>query len=116
MSIAPLRTMSSLIYKSVKTNTTSDESNNGPTLEANISEEERLKYLQELQAQTTLAMIPALIFVILMAVIGIIGNSLVLYVYSRKFILNGTRVFILVIAAFDLVTNVIGIPGNEILI
>ena len=99
-------------YNGSERNLTSNETNNGPTTNLGISEEDRLKYLQGLQAQTTLAMIPAMIFVILMAVIGVIGNSLVLYVYSRKFVLNGTRVFILVIAAFDLMTNTVGKPRN----
>ena len=100
-----ITTISSAIFSELERNLTSNETNNGPKTNLNISEEDRRKYLQELQAQTTLAMIPAMIFVILMAVIGVIGNSLVLYVYSRKFVLNGTRVFILVIAAFDLMTN-----------
>ncbi|GFO46212.1 LOW QUALITY PROTEIN: orexin receptor type 2 [Plakobranchus ocellatus] len=77
-----------------------------------ISERERREYLQRLQEQTTLAMLPAILFILLMALVGLIGNSLVLYVYSRKFRPNATRIFICVIAVFDLVNNVFLIPSE----
>ena len=83
-----------------------------PVGEMSISEAGRREYLQELQEKTTLTMIPALVGVILIAVVGVIGNSLVLYIYSTKFPLNGTRVFILVIAGFDLFINVVVLPGK----
>ncbi|GFO46202.1 neuropeptide ff receptor 2 [Plakobranchus ocellatus] len=77
-----------------------------------ISERERREYLQGLQEQTTLVMIPAMVAILLMALVGLIGNSLVLYVYYRKFRPNATRIFICVIAVFDLVSNVLLIPGE----
>ncbi|GFO46207.1 cephalotocin receptor 1 [Plakobranchus ocellatus] len=77
-----------------------------------ISERERREYLRRLQEQTTLAMLPAILFILLIALVGLIGNSLVLYVYSRKFRPNATRIFICVIAVFDLVSNVLLIPGE----
>ena len=83
-----------------------------PKVGMSISEAERREYLQDLQERSTLTMIPALVAVILIAVIGVIGNSLVLYIYSFKFPLNGTRVFILVIAGFDLFINVVVLPGK----
>ena len=93
-----------------------DEENNTSGVKTavgmSISEAERQEYLQQLQDKTTLTMIPAMVLLLLMAVVGIIGNSLVLYVYSRKFNINGTRVLILVVAAFDLLANVIVIPGE----
>ncbi|GFN91682.1 alpha-2da adrenergic receptor, partial [Plakobranchus ocellatus] len=72
-----------------------------------ISERERREYLGRLQEQTTLAMLPSMVFILLMALVGLIGNSLVLYVYSRKFRPNASLIFICVIAASDLVSNVL---------
>lgn len=78
-----------------------------------VSEEERLEYIQQLQNQTTITMIPAMIFLIIIAIVGVIGNPLVLYVYARQFQQNPTRVFIMVIALLDLVVNVVAIPGKS---
>ncbi|GFR75912.1 cephalotocin receptor 1 [Elysia marginata] len=104
-----LKQMSTTSYVPTANNTSNWQRT---TAAVSISEEDRRRYLEELQAQTTLTMIPSMVSILLLAVIGVIGNSLVLYVYSRKFALNGTRVFILMIAAFDLVTNVVVIPGE----
>lgn len=82
------------------------------SLASNVSEEERHRYLYILQEETTRMMIPAMIFLILLAVVGLVGNSLVLLVYSRNFQQTSTRIFIMAIAAFDLVTNVLAIPGE----
>ncbi|XP_055872399.1 alpha-2A adrenergic receptor-like isoform X1 [Biomphalaria glabrata] len=75
----------------------------------NISEE---NYLQNLQSQTTKDLIPAMVFLGSVAVIGIIGNSLVLFVYTRRFPETPVRVFLVAVAALDLITNVIVIPGE----
>ncbi|KAI8776594.1 muscarinic acetylcholine receptor gar-3 [Biomphalaria glabrata] len=78
----------------------------------NVSQEERMRYLDELQEVTSQIMIPAMVFLLLLAVTGLVGNSLVLFVYSQRFIRTSTRVYILVIAALDIIANVIGIPGE----
>ncbi|XP_059175222.1 cannabinoid receptor 2-like [Physella acuta] len=74
--------------------------------------EERGRILEDLQNDVTLQMIPAMTYLVLLGVIGLIGNSLVLFVYSRKFRRNPTRIFILAIASFDIVTNTVVIPGE----
>ncbi|BFZ21119.1 hypothetical protein BsWGS_24157 [Bradybaena similaris] len=78
----------------------------------NISAEDRSQYLALLQEQTTKGMIPAMVYLILLAAVGLVGNSLVLFVYSQKFKQTSTRVFILAIASFDIITNVVAIPGE----
>uniref|UniRef100_A0A0B6ZQS0 G-protein coupled receptors family 1 profile domain-containing protein n=1 Tax=Arion vulgaris TaxID=1028688 RepID=A0A0B6ZQS0_9EUPU len=85
-------------------------SNSTPAL--NISDEEKYSYLTFLQDQTTMAMVPAMTFLIILATVGLIGNTLVLFVYSRKFKQTSTRIFIMAIAGFDIVTNVVAIPGE----
>ncbi|KAH9491993.1 hypothetical protein Btru_029585 [Bulinus truncatus] len=79
---------------------------------ANVSDEERVRYLDSLQDVTTSTMIPAMVFLTTLAVTGLIGNSLVLFVYSQRFTRTSTRVYVLVIAALDVIANVIGIPGE----
>ncbi|CAL1543737.1 unnamed protein product [Lymnaea stagnalis] len=78
----------------------------------NYSEFEIQAYLDELQSQTTNIMLPAMVYLVLLAVVGSIGNFLVLFVYSHKFTQTATRIFILVIASFDIITNMIVIPGE----
>ncbi|CAL1543745.1 unnamed protein product, partial [Lymnaea stagnalis] len=78
----------------------------------NYTEEQRKLHLETLQSQTTLVMIPALTFLSLLLVTGVIGNSLVLLVYWRKRSKTPEKVFILVVAVYDLLTNAITIPGE----
>lgn len=78
----------------------------------NISAENKTQYLALLQEETTKGMIPAMVYLIVLAAVGLVGNSLVLFVYSQKFKQTSTRVFILAIASFDIITNVVAIPGT----
>ncbi|CAL1543743.1 unnamed protein product [Lymnaea stagnalis] len=57
-------------------------------------------------------MIPALTFLSLLLVTGVIGSSLVLLVYWRKRSKTPEKVFILVVAVYDLLINSITIPGE----
>ncbi|CAG5132186.1 unnamed protein product, partial [Candidula unifasciata] len=75
-----------------------------------IANESVEEYLQHLQDKTNLTLIPAVVMMSIFAVTGLIGNVLVLVVYSRKFRLNPTKVLIMTIASFDLVANVGAIP------
>lgn len=77
-----------------------------------VSGEERLRYLAELQYETTQTMIPAIVFLAFLAVTGFIGNSLVIYVYSRRLQWSATRILIIAIAILDLIANVVAIPGK----
>lgn len=70
-------------------------------------------YIENLKQQTVRAMIPAMSYLILISLIGLVGNSLVLLVYSGKFKQTSTRIFILAIASFDIVTNIVAIPGEN---
>ncbi|BFZ11018.1 hypothetical protein BsWGS_14057 [Bradybaena similaris] len=77
-----------------------------------VSDEERQRYLDELQSATTKTMIPAIAFLVFLAVTGLIGNSLVIYVYSRRLQWSATRILIIAIAMCDLIANVLAIPAE----
>ncbi|KAK0041282.1 neuropeptide S receptor [Biomphalaria pfeifferi] len=73
---------------------------------------DHLTILTLLQNQSTLTFIPAMVFLALLSVVGIIGNSLVLFVYWRKFSRTAMGVLIMEIAVYDLLTNTVVIPGE----
>ncbi|XP_055897708.1 uncharacterized protein LOC106067079 isoform X1 [Biomphalaria glabrata] len=70
------------------------------------------EYLSMLQEKSTLAFIPTLVYLSLLIVVGSIGNSLVLVVYSTKMFRTPLRVFIMSMAVFDLLINILIIPGE----
>ncbi|KAI8776592.1 hypothetical protein BgiMline_034855, partial [Biomphalaria glabrata] len=76
----------------------------------NYTDDEVYMHLEKLQEKATLIMIPSMIYLIILSIVGFIGNSLVIFVYSQKFKRTPTRIFILSIASFDLITNVVAIP------
>ncbi|XP_055871819.1 uncharacterized protein LOC106058287 [Biomphalaria glabrata] len=78
----------------------------------NYTDDEVYMHLEKLQEKATLIMIPSMIYLIILSIVGFIGNSLVIFVYSQKFKRTPTRIFILSIASFDLITNVVAIPGE----
>ena len=78
----------------------------------NISEEERLGYVAQVQEETTRVMLPVMTFLIFLSVVGAVGNTLVLLVYYGGFKKGATRVLILFIAAVDLFSCLMVIPGE----
>ncbi|KAH9508260.1 hypothetical protein Btru_050650 [Bulinus truncatus] len=53
-----------------------------------------------------------MVFLASVAVIGLIGNSLVLFVYTRRFPQTPVRVFLIAVAVFDIIINTVVIPGE----
>ncbi|XP_059175215.1 uncharacterized protein LOC131955211 [Physella acuta] len=84
----------------------------GVGIPKNHTSEDIRNYLDSLQGVTTLAMVPSMVFLAILAIVGLVGNSLVLVVYSRKFKRNAMRIFIMTMACFDLLSNVVIIPGD----
>ncbi|RUS91745.1 hypothetical protein EGW08_000453 [Elysia chlorotica] len=80
--------------------------------EWNISEEVRMRYVAQVQGETTKIMIPVMTLLVVLCVLGVAGNSLVLVVYYKGFKKGGTRVLILFIAALDLFSCLFAIPGE----
>ncbi|XP_067677729.1 cholecystokinin receptor type A-like [Haliotis asinina] len=78
---------------------------------SNITEEERMEYLRHLDAEKWPYIYPVIVYLLILMVIGIIGNSLVFVVYLKNFKPSTTRLFILTLAVFDLLTCSLSIPG-----
>ncbi|KAH9510297.1 hypothetical protein Btru_042704 [Bulinus truncatus] len=76
----------------------------------NITEESRTAYLQLLQHRSNLSSIPALVFMAAVILCGLLGNSLIMFVYLRRKKKTSTAVFLQAIAIVDLVTNLAVIP------
>ncbi|XP_055897715.1 uncharacterized protein LOC106067079 isoform X3 [Biomphalaria glabrata] len=77
----------------------------------NYTPEEIQEYLAALQHESTLDFIPALVFLSLLIVVGIAGNTLVLVVYKTK-MTRTLRVLIIHLAFFDLLADILVIPGE----
>ncbi|XP_059154684.1 alpha-2 adrenergic receptor-like [Physella acuta] len=83
-----------------------------PNASFNVSEEEKWEYLNRRQSDNNIANIPSFLFMALAFLCGIIGNSLILVVYSRKRNKTPTVILIQCIAVMDTLTNLVLIPGT----
>ncbi|KAK0045149.1 neurotensin receptor type 1 [Biomphalaria pfeifferi] len=69
----------------------------------NLTNDERKLYLSALQQESTIAYIPTFVYLGLLAVVGIPGNSLVLIVYLTKMTIKPLSIFIISMAVIDLI-------------
>ncbi|KAK0045141.1 orexin receptor type 2 [Biomphalaria pfeifferi] len=76
----------------------------------NYTLEEIQHYLSELQYQSTLAYIPTFIYMSVIVFVGFFGNCMVIIVYCSKMTTTTLRLFMVVMAVFDLLINTIVIP------
>ncbi|XP_059175208.1 histamine H1 receptor-like [Physella acuta] len=76
----------------------------------NYTEEYKRWYLEHLRQHSLRIMTPTIVFLTAVAVVGAVGNSLVLLVYTRSFTSKPTRIFILTLSFLDLITNLFVIP------
>ncbi|KAK6979368.1 melatonin receptor type 1B-B [Biomphalaria glabrata] len=79
----------------------------------NYTPEEIQEYLAALQHESTLDFIPALVFLSLLIAVGIAGNTLVLVVYTTKMTRTPLRVLIIHLAFFDLLADILVLPGKS---
>jgi len=70
-----------------------------------------MDYLHHLDALKWPYIYPVIIYLLVLMLIGIFGNIVVLTVYFKKFKPSTTRLFILTLATFDLLTCSLSIPG-----
>ncbi|KAH9508255.1 hypothetical protein Btru_050608 [Bulinus truncatus] len=68
--------------------------------------------LDALKRETILTNVPTFVYLSVLFLMGVVGNPLILVVYSRKKKNSATIVLIEVIALVDLMTNIIIIPVN----
>ena len=72
-----------------------------------------LKFSEELLSlndRTAKVLMPAVIYVGTLMVIGVLGNPLVIYFYSRKVKATPSHIFIVTLAIFDILTCLISMP------
>ena len=77
-----------------------------------MTPEEQQIYLASLSADLALDLAPCLLFLAVIMAVGVVGNLFVLVVYLRKFQPSSIRSAILSLAALDLVTCLVSIPGE----
>ncbi|GFS02521.1 alpha-2 adrenergic receptor [Elysia marginata] len=84
--------------------------NSSSTSPPNLSDAEKQEILEELNYQRMQAHIPAMVMISFLMLIGLVGNSLVVYVYKRRFKKTSSNYFIMTMAIFDLLACLIGMP------
>ncbi|KAL3881145.1 hypothetical protein ACJMK2_027603 [Sinanodonta woodiana] len=77
---------------------------------SSVSSSEEEMMLQKRSSQLTIVFIPVIIFVGVLIILGLFGNSMVLYFYGRKTKKTSNISFILVLAVFDLLTCTFSLP------
>lgn len=84
-------------------------------LVANISNAslDRDAILWKLNSEKIVLLLPVIIFVIITILIGLVGNSLVCYIYTYRLRRSPSRYFILFLALLDLISCVVG-AGSEL--
>ncbi|KAI8779039.1 neurotensin receptor type 1 [Biomphalaria glabrata] len=78
----------------------------------NLTNDERKLYLSALQQESTIAFIPTFVYLGLLAVVGIPGNSLVIIVYLTKMTIKPLSIFIISMAVIDLIICTLILPGE----
>ena len=78
------------------------------TMQLNITESSLL--LARLNRERAIYFLPAIMWIAVLMLIGTFGNSLVIYVYGRRFKHTSSNYFILTMAVFDLVVCLIAMP------
>ncbi|KAK6959822.1 cholecystokinin receptor type A [Biomphalaria glabrata] len=76
----------------------------------NESDEYRLHFFNELQLEKNLALVPTFIYLASLFIMGVIGNPLIILVYSREKKKTATTYFIVSIAVVDLIATLITLP------
>ncbi|XP_041361652.1 orexin receptor type 2-like [Gigantopelta aegis] len=70
------------------------------------------EYLQSLNDEFALTILPTIVFLAAILVVGFVGNIIVCYIYLAKFKVSTTRCFVVTLALVDLLTCCIAIPGD----
>ncbi|PVD31906.1 hypothetical protein C0Q70_07332 [Pomacea canaliculata] len=70
------------------------------------------EYFDELNKKMARSMLATLIYISLLMILGVVGNTMVFLVYYQRFKPSATRTYILVMSVFDLLANVTSLPGE----
>lgn len=66
--------------------------------------------LEEMNSAEVERLIPTIVFLLIICVVGIIGNCLVIHVYRTRYKMSNSKCFILCLSAVDLLTCCLAIP------
>jgi len=66
--------------------------------------------LIRLNAEEAIRRLPVVIFILILVIIGVFGNLHVLYIYYRKFNVSTYRIFVLSLAAIDIISCCVSMP------
>ncbi|XP_053403354.1 vasopressin V1a receptor-like [Mercenaria mercenaria] len=75
----------------------------------------RVKSLRELEYEEEIRQIPLMVYLIVLCLSGIVGNTLVCYINARKKRLSTFRLFVIVLASVDLFTSGILLPAEVVI-
>ncbi|XP_025102170.1 uncharacterized protein LOC112568871 [Pomacea canaliculata] len=78
--------------------------------DGNRTQEEIDDYLEKLNYETFIKLVPMVVLLVVLIVVGVSGNLLVFLVYLKQFKPSSTRVFVLEMAVCDFFTNVLVLP------
>ena len=86
--------------------------NNVTTITTQASEmySKEVPTLEEMNAAEVQRLIPTIIFLLIICVVGMIGNVLVIHVYRTRYKMSNSKCFILCLSAVDLLTCCVAIP------
>ncbi|XP_041378109.1 orexin receptor type 2-like [Gigantopelta aegis] len=76
----------------------------------NTTVEDFTAQLNKINDEKAVHYIPVMIWIVMLMLVGVVGNSLVIYVYRRRFKKTSSNYFILTMALFDLIACVVGLP------
>ncbi|XP_045182150.2 probable G-protein coupled receptor 101 [Mercenaria mercenaria] len=75
-----------------------------------LNQTSELRTLENMNSAEAERLIPTIVFMVIISVLGSIGNCLVIHVYRTRFKMSNSKCFILCLSAVDLLTCCISIP------
>ena len=67
---------------------------------------------EALNVARMMSLLPTIAYIVVLMVVGLVGNTVVLVVYYRRFKPSATRTYILAMSVCDLLANVLSLPSE----
>ncbi|VDI83164.1 Hypothetical predicted protein [Mytilus galloprovincialis] len=91
--------------------TTAPQQNSTDVIRTSNLDKENINHLLKIENTFEAeALTPITVYLILLMITGVVGNTIVLYIYKFRFKRSTPRIFILSLAAFHLITSLLGMP------
>lgn len=98
------------INSTVPNATSLEETSTNSTMSPVLMEEMGRRMLDKIQEGVTLNLMPLIVFLAIIAVMSLLGNSMVLLVFSKRARRSTNEIFLMAIAVYDLLAGVVTIP------